>query len=76
MSPTAMRGCRCVAMTGSSAGMCPTEYSTGGVSAPERIVRDTQLLPLLVQALPAGQDVTFRAIHAVASWIMQAADDG
>jgi hypothetical protein len=46
------------------------------VSAHQRIVRDTQLLQQLVQALPAGQDVNFRAIHEVASRIMQAADDG
>jgi hypothetical protein len=50
--------------------------STGGVSEHQMIVRETPLLQPLVQALPAGQDVNFRAIHAVASRIMQAAYDG
>jgi hypothetical protein len=40
------------------------------------IVRDTQQLQELIQALPDGHDVNFRAIHEVASRIMQAAYDG
>ena len=56
--------------------MFPTTHPTGGVSEQQMIVRDTQLLQQLVQALPAGQDVNFRAIHEVASRIMQAAYAG
>lgn len=40
------------------------------------IVRDTKQLQQLVQALPDGQDVNVRAIHEVASRIMQAAYAG
>jgi hypothetical protein len=56
--------------------MSPIERPIGGASAPQRIVRETQQLQQLVQALSDGQDVNFCAIHEVASRIMQAAYDG
>ena len=56
--------------------MSPTEGPPGGASAPQRIIRETPQLQHLVQALSDGHDANFRAIHAVASRIMQAASDG
>jgi hypothetical protein len=56
--------------------MSPIERPTGGASEYQMIVRDTQQLQQLIQALPDGHDVNFRAIHEVASRIMQAAYDG
>jgi hypothetical protein len=56
--------------------MSPTERPTDDASEHQRIIRDTQQLQHLVQALSNGPDVNFRAIHEVASRIMQAAYDG
>ena len=56
--------------------MSPTEGPPGGASAPQRIIRETPQLQHLVQALSDGHDANFRAIHAVASRIMQAASTG
>jgi hypothetical protein len=64
------------AMTGRGGRMSPTEGPTGGASAQQRIIRATQQLRHLVQALADGQDADFRAIHEVASRIMEAAYDG
>jgi hypothetical protein len=56
--------------------MSPPERPTSGASEHQMIVRDTQQVQQLVQALPDGQDVNFRAIHEVASRITQAAYEG
>jgi hypothetical protein len=56
--------------------MSPTEDPPGGASAHQRIIREAQQLQHLVQALPDGYDVNFRAMHKVASRIMQAAYNG
>jgi restriction endonuclease len=55
--------------------MSPTERPTDDASEHQRIIRDTQQLRHLVQALSNGPNVNFRAIHEVASRIMQAAYD-
>jgi hypothetical protein len=56
--------------------MSPTERPTGSASAHQLIIRETQQLQRLVQALSDGGDANFRAIHEVASRIMQVVYEG
>jgi hypothetical protein len=56
--------------------MFPAERPTSSASAHQLIIRGPQQLQRLVQALSDGEDANFRAIHEVASRIMQAAYDG